>query len=78
MRANLAAALRRLGRAMFRAADRLHPDWISLALYEASKTETAAAIRNEHLREVAKELHDIAGTRTTPFKRKSARLRTLR
>jgi hypothetical protein len=45
---------------------------------EASKTETAAAIRNEHLREVAKELHDIAGTRTTPFKRKSARLRTLR
>ena len=32
MRANLAAALRRLGRAMFRAADRLHPDWISLAL----------------------------------------------
>ena len=35
MRANLAAALRRLGRAMFRAADRLHPDWISLALDEA-------------------------------------------
>ena len=78
MRANLAAALRRLGRAMFRAADRLHPDWISLALDEASKTETAAAIRNEHLREVAKELHDIAGSRPTPFKRKSARLRTLR
>jgi hypothetical protein len=70
MRANLAAALRRLGRAMFRAADRLHPDWISLALDEASKTETAAAIRNEHLREVAKELHDIAGSRPTPFKRK--------
>ena len=70
IRANLAAALRRLGRAMFRAADRLHPDWISLALDEASKTETAAAIRNEHLREVAKELHDIAGSRPTTFKRK--------
>ena len=35
IRANLAAILRRLGRAMFRAADRLHPDWISLALDEA-------------------------------------------
>jgi hypothetical protein len=78
MRANLASLLRRLGRASFRLADRLNPDWITLAMDEASKTEPAAAIRNEHLREVAKELHDIAGSRPTPFKRKSARLRTLR
>ena len=76
MRANLAAALRRLGRAMFRAADRLHPDWISLALDEAY-APPADEPRAWSDRELAAELREIRGTlkpwtpeRPTTFKRK--------
>ena len=76
MRANLAAALRRLGRAMFRAADWVRPDPITRAL-DVAYPPPADEARAWSDRELADELREIRGTlkpwtpeRLTTFKRK--------
>ena len=82
IRANLAAALRRLGRALFRAADRIQPDAITDALDMAYRSgwiyrDQSDKARAWSDREIAAELREIRGTlkpwtpeRPTTFKRK--------
>ena len=57
IRANLAAALRRLGRGCFRAADRVAPDPITKALDVAYDPPRAWSDR-----ELADEIREISGT----------------
>ena len=72
MRHRLAAALRRLGRALFRAADRIQPDAITDALDVAYDPPRAWSDK-----EIADEIREIRGTlkpwtpeKTTTFTRK--------
>ena len=76
IRANLAAILRRLGRASLRAADRVQPDPITKAL-DIAFAPPADEARAWSDRELADELREIRGTlkpwtpeRPTTFKRK--------
>ena len=61
IRANLAAALRRLGRGCFRAADRVAPDPITKAL-DVAYDPPADEARAWSDREIADELREIRGT----------------
>ena len=60
MRHRLAAALRRLGRALFRAADRVAPDPITKALDVAYPPADEARAWSDD--EIAAELREIRGT----------------
>ena len=77
IRANLAAALRRLGRGCFRAADRVAPDPITKAL-DIAYAPPADEARAWSDKEIADEIREIYGgltaqwtpERPTTFKRK--------
>ena len=75
IRANLAAALRRLGRGCFRAADRVAPDPITKALDVAYPPADEARAWSD--KEIADEIREIRGTlkpwtpeRPTTFQRR--------
>jgi hypothetical protein len=77
MRHRLAAALRRLGRACFRAADRVQPDAI-MDVFDLIYPPPADEARAWSDREIADEIREIRGTlkpwtpqKLTAFQRKS-------